>query len=356
LKGMAGAAAVGLGAKFGLDRLEPEDEKGGRPGTGENRRENGAENERRKSEGSGQEAPKSDAPESRTRAEKDTDGQAPDTEAQGQTEKAAPRFETREQKKAREICDQVLDGYHQLTASKVWPERVFTHDLFMSQQLAESGYDSQAESHVGAVGVMQTTPIAKKDVVRYLGRLSDSGVIDFKGSRDIFEKTDKHNGNKVMGEVMELVKQNPDYSRAFGKIYMTLLQDPEYGYGVGEKYFRKGNSERGLKEVLGAYNAGRRKIVGKPFAEWNRESKQYCKNIFHYKHIIKRTRQQLEIHNLPADNNELVLLITQQALNAKHKKGQYWIISDLAEKLAEKKQRSGQVPDANAVRQLVASK
>lgn len=284
------------------------------------------------------------------------------TEALSRSEKAEEadkkaRNETKEQTMAREVCDKVLDAYYQVSSSRVWPNELFTDDLFVAQQLAESKFDSQAESSAGAAGVMQTRPVAKKDVIRYLNKLSRNDVIDFDVQDNVFDQFDGANGKKIMGSVMQLVKENSDYSRAFGKIYMSLLQDSEFGYGVGSKAVSRGKNKKALKQVLAAYNAGRRRTDGIPEISWPKETKNYCKNIFDYKNLFNQVRSELKLQGLKADDNEAVMLITRGLAElASSNKWRRRSLGRIIERMKEFQSRRGQNPSKDELKRLIAMK
>jgi len=136
-----------------------------------------------------------------------------------------------------ELCDDSLKIYHQISSDEeLWDSELLTDDFFIAQQLQESAYESKAVSKSGAVGVMQNMPISIKDVVRYFGILNRRGIIKYNGPS--WEKLTEEN----ISDIQKRIQENPNYSRAFGKIYMVMLNK---NYKIDNK-----------RELLVCYNMG----------------------------------------------------------------------------------------------------
>jgi hypothetical protein len=260
---------------------------------------------------------------------------------------------TPEECAAQEVCQKVLTAYNDVADSELWPADLFTDDLFIAQQLAESNYDHKAESGARAVGVMQTREICKKDVVRYINKLDRNKVVRFSFGSNISES--QLEDEKVMDSIMELVKTNPDYSRAFGKIYMCQLQDTAYGYGVGAQARKKGDKQEALKQILASYNAGASQVKGVPEDRWFAESRNYYKRIFGYMDFLSRVRTAMSDNGLNGDNNEAVMLIVRKAASqTDDKRIQEAKAKEYIQEIKRHKEKGRQL-DGRNLRQLLAS-
>ena len=129
------------------------------------------------------------------------------------------------EKNIENIADTYLEAYHNLTKTEFWKKDIFTDDLFIAQTIQESRFDKEAESSDGAIGVMQNMEDSIQDIPRYLSKLKRNINFPYSGEEKFT--------TKEIVEIKKLIKKNPDYSRAFGKIYMAMIHDHKYGFGVG---------------------------------------------------------------------------------------------------------------------------
>jgi len=216
----------------------------------------------------------------------------------------------RNKSEAERTCDSYLEAYNELSSQgKYFPEKLFPKDLLMAQQFQESKYDKDARSSADAVGVMQVTDNAVMDVgghksirsekqdrgndkeikkarvrkVRreregYLYRLNKKGLCSVEVPKSLSEQE--------VDKVMELMVV-PDYCRSVGKLYLMQLWDKEDGYGIGRKHFENGDIEKAQDEILACYNAGARRIKGKPKEKWLKEPRDYVEKIRKYRKMIQ---------------------------------------------------------------------
>ena len=218
--------------------------------------------------------------------------------------------------KEKNIADTYLEAYYNLTKTEFWKKDVFTDDLFIAQTIQESRFNKEAESHKGAIGVMQNIEDSIQDTARYLSKLKRNINFPYSG-REKFT-------TKEIVEIKKLIKKNPDYSRAFGKIYMAMIHDYKYGFGVGAVSYANGNVTETQKQILAVYNAGigniayprkkgqHRKL--KPEYEWPDETRIYCKRIQNYQDRIKNIREKFKNNNIIYNKSIINDLISKIAM------------------------------------------
>ncbi|MFW5885205.1 MAG: hypothetical protein ACOCUF_03210 [Patescibacteria group bacterium] len=181
------------------------------------------------------------------------------------------------------IGEKILEAYQELPPD-LFPPDLFSSDLLIAQQIQESGYRIEAISHANAVGIMQNREISLKDVLRYLKYLNRNEITLYNGpGKDDLSK-------EKYSELMQALQKNPDYSRAFGKIYLSQLLNQ---YHIGKEDYRNGNTEEAQKMILAAYNAGPTLIkrTGKQEKMWPKETRDYYKKIFKYRDKLKSARE-----------------------------------------------------------------
>jgi hypothetical protein len=199
----------------------------------------------------------------------------------------------RQEKFKHPLSEKILEVYHSLPED-YFPKDLFSKDLLIAQQIQESGYNSQAHSHANAVGVMQNREISLKDVFRYASYLNRKGVIDYNGPADQEISEDDYE------EIMKSLKKNPDYSRAFGKIYLSQLFKQ---YKIGQDDYKSGNTKEAQKMILAAYNAGPTKIrrLDKQENKWPKEARDYYRKIFNYEEELSQVRKILKEEKIELD-------------------------------------------------------
>jgi hypothetical protein len=241
-------------------------------------------------------------------------------QSENKTEHDEQVIEKKEINEIKDIADKFLETYHELSKTEHWPPReIVNDDLYIAQQLQESGYDHDAVSRAGAVGVMQNMAISIKDTVRYLNILSHKTDFNYDGSKDLSEQQ--------IRELMDLFSEYPDYSRAFGKIYMCALWDQKNGYGVGKKPFEDGNIKETQRELLGSYNGGFRRVKNKPTSSWPKESSIYAERILNYIERIKNIRNKFkEIGLILERENYAVALIAHEMDKPKSLQDKYMML------------------------------
>ncbi|MFO7807556.1 MAG: lytic transglycosylase domain-containing protein [Candidatus Moraniibacteriota bacterium] len=184
------------------------------------------------------------------------------------------------------IGEQVLEAYNSLP-EEYFPENLFKKDLLIAQQIQESGYNPTAHSHANAVGVMQNREISLKDVFNYVNYLNGKGIVQYSGPGNEDLSAEDYNN------LMNTLKKNPDYSRAFGKLYLSQLLNQ---YKIGKEDYENGNLKEAQRMILAAYNAGPTKIkkLGKQENLWPKESRDYYKKIFSYEEKLTHIRKILQ--------------------------------------------------------------
>jgi len=218
--------------------------------------------------------------------------------------------------KEKNIADTYLDAYYNLTKTEFWKKDIFTDDLFIAQIIQESRFNKEAESHKGAIGIMQNMEDSIQDIPRYLSKLKRNINFPYSGQEKFT--------TKEIVEIKKLIKENPDYSRAFGKIYMAMIHDHKYGFGVGAVSRANGNVAETQKQILAVYNAGignvayprkkgqHRKL--KPEYKWTDETKMYCKKIQNYENRIKNIREEFKYNNIIYNKSIINDLISKIAM------------------------------------------
>jgi len=126
-----------------------------------------------------------------------------------------------------EVARSTLDTYLPLEQSSKWP-KVLNKDFMIAIQYAESKYDPKAKSKAGGISTMQVTKIAVNDVLRILKKPQIS--------------------DKDWPFMREVILDNADYSRAFGKMYLYYIvthykiTDPDMiraAYNAGQDIVRR---------------------------------------------------------------------------------------------------------------------
>lgn len=234
------------------------------------------------------------------------------------------------ERETKNIADVFLKAYYELSRSKFWPADVFTTDFFIAQQLQESKYKKEAESQAGALGIMQNMEVSIKDVVRYLNKLKSRGKYNYNGPEEL--------ADKQLTEIKELIKERADYSRAFGKLYLIMLKDPQYGYGIARNEYKRGDIKETQKKLLANYNGGLGNVGNRPEGLWPRESKDYCKKVFNYMERIENIRQALKDNGFDQNNDYAVMLLAREMDKAKNKSERKQILDMYVNKIiAEQK-------------------
>ncbi len=219
-------------------------------------------------------------------------------------EKASPEtLPSPELTPMQKLAKDVLLSYYQVFQRENFiPPKVFAKNFLIATQLQESKYHPAAESKTGAVGVMQIMPETIKDTIRCLRIFKKRGIIDFDGPK-IRDLTAEN-----IEELKELIKNNADYGRAFGKLYLASLFKI---YKIGNKEYRQGNIRSAQKKLLAGYNGGLR-TKNLPEKRWRKETKIYCRRIFMYMDYLEKFQKKLKQNNIKSNNDYLSMLLVRE--------------------------------------------
>ncbi len=200
----------------------------------------------------------------------------------------------------RNLADIFLDKYLELSLKeKYWPHNLFTPEFLIAIQIQETNFDPQAESKKHAIGIMQNMDISIQDVARFLTILARHEQIKYSGPESFTVNELK--------KIKKLIKNNANYSRAFGKLFLMALYKL---YNVGKKELEKGKIEEAQKKLAACYNGGYT-LNKKPSWRWPRESRHYAKMVITYKHLIEKARVQLKKQQIVSNNNYVAMLIVR---------------------------------------------
>ena len=233
-------------------------------------------------------------------------------------EEKIDKYEKIQVGKIENIADHYLDAYNKIGFSgEKFPGNLFEKDLLIAQQCQESRGKIDAKSHSGAIGVMQNMTSSIVDVTNYLNKLERNTDFEWSGPKNL--------SKEQVGEIKKLLAQKSNYSRVFGKIYLMQLWDNKYGYGVGRKKYGNGDIKGGQIELMGAYNAGHRRVKNKDFSEWKKlrdkyknsktkderrlfraynEAITYVERIYNYKKRLENIRKKARGMDIVFDDNE----------------------------------------------------
>ncbi len=217
-----------------------------------------------------------------------------------------------EEVKIENLGDVFVEAYKEIEQLKDFPSTVLSDDFFSAVELQESGGDPWVVSSVGAKGVMQNMHGSLNDNLAHSRELKKDGEIKFKGSEMISEgeKLTK----KEIREVDELIGQNGEYGRAFGKMYYYVLWDR---YSIGKDKMSKGELAGAQVELLGAYNGGMGNIESKEFDNWPDETRKYCRKIFRNMDNIEKVRRELTKDELEGVSDFAVMNIVKMMNSSK---------------------------------------
>jgi len=215
----------------------------------------------------------------------------------------------------KDLIGECIVGFYDIKYHPVYfPTDVFTNHLEEAQIYVESGNDPNAVSKRGAKGSMQNTEISIKDIcgyelsqaeidrlepekrkkhiaqkkkgkpgydtTSYLYRLANAGVIDYRGPKTI--------SREQLSEVMREMFHH-ETSVVFRSLYLMMLFDEKYGYGVAREVYNAGDIEKTQFLLMAVYNGGKRRIMGKQTHTWPSESLKYAQNIVKNIKISKST-------------------------------------------------------------------
>ncbi len=219
-------------------------------------------------------------------------------------EKASPEITpSPEMTPMQNLARNVLLSYYQIFQRENFiPPEIFAKNFLIATQLQESKYYPTAESKTGAVGVMQIMPGTIKDTIRCLHIFKKKGLINFNGPK-MQELTAEN-----IDELKELIKNNADYGRAFGKIYLASLFKI---YKIGNKDYQEGNIRSAQKKLLAGYNGGLR-TKNLPEKHWRKETKIYCRRIFMYMDYLEKFQKKLQKNNIKSNNDYLSMLLVRE--------------------------------------------
>ncbi len=201
------------------------------------------------------------------------------------------------------LAEEVLRSYHEIFRKENFlPPKIFSKNFLIATQLQESKYDPEAESHAGAVGVMQIMPNTIKDTIRCLHIFRKKGITDFSGPK-MNELSEED-----IEELKNLIKEKADYGRAFGKTYFAALFKI---YNIGVSEYKKGNTKLAQKKLLAGYNGGL-KTRSLPERRWRKETKNYCRRIFTYMDYLDDFQKKLKQNNIKSNNDYLSMLLVKE--------------------------------------------
>ena len=201
-------------------------------------------------------------------------------------------------------CDFFMDKYYEISSRKeIYPPAVFRDNFFIAIQLTESGFNSKAQSHKGASGLMQLMPDAIKDLPEFLDFLRRKKRINYSGPSK-FVKEDK----RIVEKIAQLSQKKPDYNRAMGKLYLANLY---YRYGVGQRDWQRGRIKQTWKLLAAAYNQGAGRTE-KPERFWTKEARRYAAKVLNYMQRLENIEEHFRKHNLKTRNNYLKMLLARE--------------------------------------------
>jgi membrane-bound lytic murein transglycosylase MltF len=241
-----------------------------------------------------------------------------------------------------EIAEKVLEKYNELFEKGDFvPNEIFSDNFFIATQLQESGYNSKAESSAGAFGVMQTMPITIKEVVRMLDVWKRKEGIGF-----ACKKYDDMTSADVQ-EIKNLIQEDNNYGRAFGKLYFAGLYKI---HKIGEKDFEKGDTKEAQKKLLASYNWNPKDFKKYENREkaWPKESRNYYKRIFRNMEYLELVKAKTKESQIKSNPNYISMRIVQN-MNAYRKLNSN---DELFEKLLDKYIENLKLSESSRYRKL----
>lgn len=186
------------------------------------------------------------------------------------------------------IAEEVLLNAEKLSQDqKRFPKKLFSEKFLTALKIQESGFEIDAESGKGAVGLMQVMPRAILEVIRYLNKLERLGVVSSNlPSED--QITKEH-----IEKISNLIKTNGAYGEAFGKIYLI---DLFYNFDIGKKEYASGKITEAHKKILATYNWSPDDFKKYENNEkmWPNQSTEYYQKIFRYMDTIDNIQAQMK--------------------------------------------------------------
>ncbi len=245
----------------------------------------------------------------------------------------------KENKEEFKLADIFFQKFSELSCQeKYWPHKIFTPEFLIAIQLQETKFNPKAKSRKGAIGIMQNMDISIKDVARFLTILAKKGKIKYNGPSDLTKKQLK--------EIKKMIKENADYSRVFGKLFLMTLY---HLYKVGQKEYQNGQTELTQKKLAACYNGGH-SLYKKPEWRWPRESRHYAQKVMFYKHLLENIHSQLQKENIVSNQNYASMLIAKQAEKYKIRRNR--IVKQYINKIKEIETKKGRPLNDEELRQL----
>jgi hypothetical protein len=209
------------------------------------------------------------------------------------------------------LGDYYLEAFEKLSVQeKYFPSKIFTPDFLIALQCQESGGEASARSHKGASGVMQNMDISVVDVTQWLNMSEIKKVTNWTVRKKLSDQ-DLDELDSLRTETDENSKVSAsDYGRALGKLHLMQLWSR---YKAGRSWLPNGDTtnatpeqiKRAQEEILGSYNAGHKRIMGKPKEEWTlSEPKKYVERINNYMERIEGIRNTIKEMEIVFDGNE----------------------------------------------------
>lgn len=188
------------------------------------------------------------------------------------------------------------------------PEDLFSNDFFISIQLTESSFGKNRESHAGAMGIMQVTPVALIDTNEFLNKLKKENIIPHWLPDDISMEEAK--------KMSKMAKNNDYHGRVTGKLHFANYFDR---YNIGKEPYKTGNIREAQKELAVCYNAGQgkgRELLGKSEDQWKSkkgiEAKGYYRKVFNYIDRLAAIRKRFERNELESGTDYCAMLLARR--------------------------------------------
>ncbi|MDZ7611897.1 MAG: lytic transglycosylase domain-containing protein [Candidatus Moranbacteria bacterium] len=228
-------------------------------------------------------------------------------------------------------AEKVLQAFHKIP-DEYFPKDLFTDNLIIALQIQESTYRISALSQAGAVGIMQNTEISLRDGFRYLSYLGRKGIIEYDGPNMDEVSEEEYD------DLMKILNKNPEYSRAFGKLYLSQILNQ---YHIGENDYNQKNIKEAQRMILAAYNAGPTAIkdAGRDEEQWPEETRNYYRKIFHYEKHLANVKSIINKENIAIDRsikNYFAMKLVLRMNSVESKLGQRSIMAKYLRKLKNK--------------------
>ncbi len=191
-----------------------------------------------------------------------------------------------------------------LYANKYYPKSPgwYSSDMQIAHQMVESEYYEGAESRVGARGPLQTMEVSIIETLEWLDWSRNRGVIqgyDGPKTSELRGKDGKPNRHayRLAGEIMDLISENENLGRVWGKLYVAALSTPEFR--AGYKRFDGGQTKKGRAELFQYYSGN---------------AENYAKRVFFITDSLGHVKNELEAAEIQNVDNYMVMRVTRFSL------------------------------------------